>query len=77
MMAQNNDFGHFSMEQAMAFAASPAGKQLISLLQSSNGADLSKAQAYAAAGNMEQAKAELSSLLEDPKIKELLRQLGG
>lgn len=73
-MAQNNGI---SMEQIMAFAASPAGKQLIELVQNKSGADLSKAQSYAAAGNMEQAKNELSSLLEDPKIKELLRQFGG
>ena len=76
-MAQNKDFGSFSMAQVMAFAASPAGKQLISLIQNSSGADLSKAQAHAAAGNMEDAKAELSSLLNDPKIRELLQQFGG
>lgn len=76
-MAHNNDFGTFSMEQAMAFAASPAGKQLIALLQSKGGADLSKAQAHAANGNLEQAKAELATLLEDPKIKTLLKQFGG
>ena len=76
-MAQNHEFDGFSMEQAMVFAASPAGKQLIALLQSRSGADFSKAQAYAAAGDMDQAKAELSSLLTDPKIKELLRQFGG
>lgn len=73
-MAQNNGI---SMEQIMAFAASPAGKQLIELVQNKSGADLSKAQSYAAAGNMEQAKNELSSLLKDPKIKELLKQFGG
>ena len=73
-MAQNHGI---SMEQIMAFAASPAGKQLIELLQSKSGADLSKAQSFAAAGNMEQAKAELSSLLSDPKIQALLRQFGG
>jgi len=73
-MAQNNSI---SMEQIMAFASSPAGKQLIELLQSKSGADLSKAQSFAAAGNMEQAKKELSSLLADPKIRELLRQFGG
>jgi len=76
-MAQNKDFDSFSMAQVMAFAASPAGKQLIALIQNSSGADLSKAQAHAAAGNMEEAKAELSSLLKDPRIRELLRQFGG
>jgi len=76
-MTHHNGFDSFSMEQAMAFAASPAGKQLISLLQSSGSADLSKAQAHLAAGNMEQAKAELSSLLSDPTVKKLLQQFGG
>ena len=76
-MAQHNGLGSFSMEQAMAFAASPAGKQLIELMQSKSGVDISKVQAHAAAGNMEQVKSELSSLLTDPKIKELLKQFGG
>ena len=76
-MAQNQEYHGFSMEQAMAFAASPAGKQLIALLQSKSGADFGKAQAHAAAGNMEAAKQELSALLSDPKVKELLKQFGG
>ena len=76
-MTKHNGFDSLSMEQAMAFAASPAGKQLIAMLQSRSGTDLNKAQAYAAAGNMEQAKAELSSLLSDPNIQKLLQQFGG
>ena len=76
-MTQNKGFDSFSIEQAMAFAASPAGKQLIAMLQNYSGTDLSKAQAYASAGNMEQAKAELTSLLSDPNIKKLLQQFGG
>ena len=76
-MAQDHHFQNFSMEQAMAFASSPAGKQLIALLQSRGGADLSKAQAHAAAGDMQQAKKELSALLADPRVRELLKQFGG
>jgi len=77
-MAKQADFpGGFSMEQAMAFAASPAGRQLIRLLQQNSGTDFSKAQEYAAAGNMEGAKAELSSLLKDPKVTAILKQFGG
>lgn len=75
-MAQNNP-QNFSMEQAMAFAASPAGKQLIAMLQKSSGADLAAAQRHAQAGNMEQAKAALSELLKDPQIRTLLKQFGG
>ena len=76
-MAQNQEYHGFSMEQVMAFAASPAGKQLITLLQSKSGADFGKAQAHAAVGNIEAAKQELSALLSDPKVKELLKQFGG
>ena len=68
---------NFSMEQAMAFAASPAGQRLIAMLQSKSGSEMSAAQSYAAAGNMEQAKKVLSSLLSDPQIQDLLRQFGG
>ena len=76
-MTHNNGFDTFSMEQAMAFAASPAGQQLIAMLQSKGGTDFSKVRAHAAAGDMEQVKKELSSLLQDPKIKDLLKQFGG
>ena len=78
MMAKQADLpGGFSMEQAMAFAASPAGQQLIRILQQNSGADFTKVQEYAAAGNMEGAKSELSSLLTDPKILTILKQFGG
>ena len=77
-MAKQGDFpGGFSMEQAMAFAASPAGKQLMRILQQSSGADFSKAQQYAAAGDMEKAKSEMAALLKDPKVMALLKQFGG
>lgn len=75
MMAQQNP-QNFSMEQAMAFAASPAGQQLIAMLQKKGSDDLSNAQKHAAAGNMEQAKDALSSLLSDPQIRAILKQFG-
>ena len=77
-MAKQADFpGGFSMEQAMSFAVSPAGQQLIRMIQQKSGTDFTKAQEYAAAGNMEGAKAELASLLTDPKILAILKQFGG
>lgn len=76
-MAQNNPFPNVSMEQAMAFAASPAGQQLISMLQKQNAADISKAQAHVAAGDMDEAKKALSSLLSDPQVREILKKFGG
>ena len=76
-MAQNQPNQNFPMEQAMAFAASPAGRQLISLMQQKGGSDLNKAQALAAAGDMNKAKDALSKLLADPQIQSLLKQMGG
>lgn len=76
-MAQNQPSQNFSMEQAMAFASSPAGKQLLTLLQRKGGSDLARAQALAAAGDMTKAKDSLSSLLSDPQIRSLLKQLEG
>lgn len=77
-MAKQADLpGGFSMEQALSFASSPAGQQLIRMLQQKRGVDLKKAQEYAAAGNMEGAKSELSSLLNDPNITAILKQFGG
>lgn len=75
-MAQNNH-QDFSVEQAMAFAASPAGQKLISLLQKSGSKDLEAARQHASTGNMEQAKAALSELLKDPQVHALLKQFGG
>lgn len=68
---------NFSMEQVAQLAGTDAGQKLISLLRQKNGADLQKAMENAAAGNMDQAKESLCSLLRDPKIRELLNQLGG
>ena len=73
-MEQNRQF---SMEQAMAFAKSPAGRQLLNILQQKGGRDLSKAEALASAGDMEGAKNALSSLMEDPQVRKLLNDLGG
>ena len=68
---------NFSMEQAMAFASSPAGKQLLSLIQQKGGSEVLQAQAHAASGDMDKAKDALSSLLSDPQIQAIIRQMGG
>ena len=76
-MLQNQPSQNFTMEQAMAFAASPDGQKLIRLMQQKGGADLRKAQALAAAGDIENAKVTLSSLLKDPYIQSLIKQMRG
>ena len=76
-MAQNNPFSNISIEQAMSFAASPAGQTLIAMLEKQNSSEISKAQKLAESGNMEAAKKVLSSLLADPGVKEMLKKFGG
>ena len=67
----------FSMEDAMQLANTPAGKQLIAMLQKTDTSSLQKAMTQASGGNMEQAKQTLEPLLSSPEIQKLLRQLGG
>lgn len=77
-MANNlNPKPEFTPEQAMAFVKTPAGQQLLSLLQQKGGSDVIRAQKLAAAGKTDDAKAALSSLLSDPQIQSLIKQFGG
>lgn len=71
------DQKNFSMEQAMAFANSPAGLKLIQLLQQRSDPNIQSAMQAAASGNTAQARESLSDLMADPQIKALLKQLGG
>ncbi len=66
-----------SMQQALEFAKSPAGQQLIQLLQRGNTANLNEALRQAQAGNTAEAQSALSSLLSDPQVRALLKQFGG
>ena len=73
----NSPQQNFSIEQAIKFSESPAGKQLISLLQKQGNVNLNKAQQQAASGQMDEARKSLSSLLSDPQIQRLLKEFGG
>ena len=64
---------NFSMEDARKLAGSPLGQQLFGLLQAKN----PEAVSQAAAGNYEALQQNLGSMLADPDIRALLRQLGG
>ena len=67
----------FSMEEAMKIANSPAGQQLIAMLQQSNSSQLQKAMELAGKGDMQQASQMMGSLLSSPQAKKLLEELGG
>ncbi len=61
--------------QLMKLAQSPAGKQLLAMLQASGGNTLQNAVKKASDGNYDEAKAMLSSLLNNPQAQALLKQL--
>jgi hypothetical protein len=66
-----------SMQEMLRLAASPAGKQLIALMQQKGGEDLQKAMKLAATGDHMQAKKAMESVLSDPQAQKLLKELGG
>lgn len=64
-----------AIREAMRLAGSPAGKQLIALLQQQNSTQLQQAMSSASAGNYRQAKKILEELMQAPDVKKLLSQL--
>ena len=66
----------FPMQEILRLAASPAGKQLIALMQQKGGDELQKAMQLAAAGEYTQAKHVLDSVLSDPQAQKLMKELG-
>ena len=66
-----------SMQEMLRMAASPAGKQLIALMQQKGGEDLQKAMKLAATGDYMQVKKAMESVLSDPQAQKLLKELGG
>ena len=66
----------FSMEDAMKLAKSPAGKQLISLLNQTDSRAVSQAMEQARSGDYSAAGQSLNKLLNNPEVQKLLKELG-
>ncbi len=73
---QKND-NSFSMQEAMKLANSPAGKQLIGLLQQADPQAVQKAMNLAASGDYDKIPQVLSSLKEMDEVKKLMKDMGG
>lgn len=67
----------FSMEEIMRLAKSPAGQQLIAMLQQEDSTKLQQAVTQAQTGNLSQAGQTLSSILSSPEAQQLIKKLGG
>ena len=59
----------------MKIARSPAGQQLLALLQTDQSLDLNTIAADAASGNLEAARQQLGNVLGTKEAQELLKQL--
>lgn len=69
------DQNSFTIEDAIRLAGTPAGRQLVDLLKSSTDTNMDTARKAVEAGDLEQAKKSLSSLLKSPDIQKLLKEL--
>lgn len=73
-MQKNSD--DFSMQEALRLAKSPAGQQLLAMLQRSDSGQLQQAINQATAGDYTKASQTISTLLSSPEAKKLLEELG-
>lgn len=73
---ETNFPNNFSMQEIMRLATSPAGQQLIAMMQQQGGSEFQKAMAKAAAGDYSQAKHAIETMMADPKAQQLLKELG-
>lgn len=67
----------FSMQEIMHLAKSPAGQQLLAMLQRSESGKVQQAADLAAAGKYDQAAQALQGMLSSPEAQMLIKQLGG
>ena len=66
-----------SPQDIMALIRSPIGQQLLIMLRQQNPGNLAQASQLAMSGDYAGAQAALASVMQDPNIQALLRQLGG
>ncbi len=70
-----NPIQNFSMQDAMRLAGTPAGKELLGLLKSDENA-MEQARKGMKQGDYEQVKKSLSQLMQSPRVRELLEEMG-
>lgn len=70
-------FQDFSMDEVMRLAKSPAGKQLLAMLQQQNSGQLQQAVTQAKTGDYANASKTLNDMLSSPEAQKLLKELGG
>ena len=75
MQKKNDRFGDFDIQQAMRLANSDAGRQLLNLLQSTQGKKLQDAMDQAAAGNYDKVKKTMQELMANDEARQLMKKM--
>lgn len=75
MQKKNDRFGDFDIQQAMRLANSDAGRELLNLLQSTQGKKLQDAMDQAAAGNYDQVKKTMQELMDNDQARQLMKKM--
>lgn len=66
----------FSMDRVMQLAKSPAGQQLLAMLQQKDSQALQQAAMQASQGDYKTAGQTLSAVLSSPEAQKLMKELG-
>ena len=74
-MEEKKGFHEDARKQAMAFAQSESGRQLLAALQRSHGSQLQTAMAQASQGNYDAVRKTLNTLMQDPETRKLLESM--
>ena len=67
----------FSMEEIMRMAKSPAGQQLMAMLNNQDSQRVAQAAAQAKSGDYAKAGQTLKDMLSSPEAQRLMKELGG
>lgn len=72
-----NDYGGINLSELMKIAGSPAGQELMALIQEKKDAHFEEAMQQAQTGDFSQAKQVLSQMLSSKEAQELLKKIRG
>ena len=72
-----NDYGGIDLSELMKIAGSPAGQELMALIQKNKDAHFEEAMQQARSGDFSQAKEMLSKMLSSKEAQDLLKKIRG
>ena len=72
-----NDYGGIDLSELMKIASSPAGQELMALVQKNKDEHFDEAMVQAQSGDFSQAKEMLSQMLSSKEAQDLLKKIRG